>query len=84
MSRRSRPAPLSREAAYEAHRLAARRHELRLHEAAAPGAFVREMHDLLDAKRVAAGEMCLSDMAELGELLFLHEYGYSDGLGGGA
>ena len=38
------PAPLSLEAAREAERLAGRRHELRLREAAAPGSFLRGMH----------------------------------------
>jgi hypothetical protein len=54
-----RPAPLSREAACEAYRSAARRHELRLREAAAPGSFLREMHAALDVQRVAAGDVCL-------------------------
>jgi len=63
--------------------VAARRHELRLREAAAPGIFLREMHATLDPKRVAAGEVCLAELADLGELLFEHEYGYADGLGSG-
>jgi hypothetical protein len=74
---------LSREAAREAERSAARRHELRLREAAAPGWFLREMHAELDAKRIAAGQVCLSELADRGELLFEHEYDFSDGLGGG-
>jgi hypothetical protein len=79
----SRPAPLSREAALEAQRAAARRHELRLREAAAPGSFLREMHAALDATRVAGGQVCPGELADLGELLFEHEYGFADGLGGG-
>src|SRR5437870_9310513 len=79
----ARPAPLSLEAAREALRLAARRHELRLREAAAPGSFLREMHSALDAKRIAAGEICLSELADRGQLLFEHEYNFPDGLGGG-
>jgi len=79
----SRPAPLSLEAAREAHRLAARRHEVRLREAAAPGSFLREMHAALDPQRLAAGEVCLAELADLGQLLFEHEYGFADGLGGG-
>jgi len=78
-----RPAPLSLEAAREALRLAERRHELRLREAAAPGSFLREMHSALDAKRIAAGEVCLSELADRGQLLFEHEYNFADGLGGG-
>jgi hypothetical protein len=78
-----RPAPLSREAARDAEREAARRHELRLREAAAPGSFVREMHAALDAKRVAAGDVCLDELADLGLLLFEHEFNFADGLGGG-
>jgi di-heme oxidoreductase (putative peroxidase) len=78
-----RPPPLSPEAAREAYRMAARRHELRLREAAAPGAFLREMHAELDADRVAAGDVCLGELADLGQLLFEHEYNFADGLGGG-
>jgi len=81
--RLARPAPLSREAAREAHRSAARRHELRMREAAAPGSFLREMHSALDAKRVAAGQVCLGELADLGQQLFEHEYDFPDGLGGG-
>jgi len=79
----ARPAPLSLEAAREAHRLAARRHELRMREAAAPGSFLREMQSTLDPKRVADGQVCLEELADLGQLLFEHEYNFSDGLGGG-
>jgi len=79
----ARPAPLSLEAAREAERLAARRHELRIREAAAPGAFLRELHADLDANRIAAGDVCLSELADLGQLLFEHEYNFPDGLGGG-
>src|SRR5439155_318020 len=71
------------EAAREALRLAERRHELRFREAAAPGSFLREMHSALDAKRIAAGEICLSELADRGQLLFEHEYNFPDGLGGG-
>ena len=76
--------PLGREAARDAQRLAARRHELRLREAAAPGSFLREMHATLDAKRIAAGRMCPDELDDLGQLLFEHEYEFADGLGGGA
>jgi hypothetical protein len=79
-----RPAPLSLEAARAAHRSAERRHELRFREAAAPGSFLREMHAALDATRVAAGDVCLAELADRGQLLFEHEYGFADGLGGGA
>jgi mono/diheme cytochrome c family protein len=80
----ARPEPLSLEAAREAQRLAARRHELRFREAAAPGSFLRDLHAALDAPSVAAGQVCLAELADLGELLFEHEYGPADGLGGGA
>jgi Di-haem oxidoreductase, putative peroxidase len=78
-----RPPPLSREAARDAQLLAARRHELRLREAAAPGSFMRDMQSALDAKRVAAGQVCLAELADLGQLLFEHEFSFADGLGGG-
>ena len=78
-----RPAPLSLEQAREAHRLAERRQTLRLREAAAPGSFLHEMAAALDATRVAAGEVCLSELDDLGQLLFDHEYSFADGLGGG-
>jgi hypothetical protein len=42
------------------------------------------MHAGLDAERVAAGEVCLAELADLGQLVFDHEFGFSDGLGGGA
>ena len=80
----TRPAPLSLEAGREAQRSAARRHELRLREAAAPGSFLREMHAALDPQRVGAGRVCLAELADLGQLLFEHEYSYRDGLGSGA
>jgi hypothetical protein len=79
----ARPAPLSMEAAREAERVATRRHELRLREAAAPGSFLHEMHSALDAERVATGQVCLEELADLGQLLFEHEYTFPDGLGGG-
>ncbi|HYC53745.1 MAG TPA: di-heme oxidoredictase family protein [Candidatus Binatia bacterium] len=79
----SRPDPLGMDAAREAHRLAERRHELRLREAAAPGSFLRDVHAALDPQRLAAGEICAGELADVGQLLFEHEYGYDDGLGGG-
>ncbi len=80
----TRPAPLSRDAAREAKRMAGRRHELRLREASEPGSFMHEMHAALDEKRVAAGQLCLGELADLGQLLFEHEYDFADGLGSGA
>ncbi len=80
----ARPAPLSEDAAREAYRVAERRHALRLREAATPGFFLREMHAALDAKRIAAGQVCLAELADRGQLLFEHEYNFPDGLGGGA
>src|SRR5262249_47412254 len=79
----ARPAPLSLDAAREAERLAARRHELRLAEAAEPGYFLRAMSSALDAQRVAGGKVCLAELADLGQLLFEHEYNFRDGLGSG-
>jgi hypothetical protein len=54
-----------------------------MREAAAPGSFLREMHAALDAKRMAAGQICLTELADRGQQLFEHEFGFSDGLGGG-
>jgi hypothetical protein len=79
-----RPAPLSLEAARAAYHVADRRHEVRLREAAAPGSFLRAMHATLDPKRVAAGQVCLAELADRGQQLFEHEYNFADGLGGGA
>jgi hypothetical protein len=78
----SRPAPLGIESARAAHRAAARRHELRLREAAAPGALVRDLHAALDPAALEAGDACPSDLADLGQALFDHEFGAADGLGG--
>ena len=78
------PAPLGLDAARDAHRRAERRHELRLREAAVPGSFLRALHAALDPERLARGELCLAEVADLGELVFDHEYGFADGLGGGA
>ncbi len=78
-----RPAPLSLDAARDAHRWAERRQELRAREAAAPGSLVREMHAALDPTRMAAGKVCLAELADRGRLLFEHEYNFADGLGGG-
>lgn len=77
-------APLGVEAARVARAEAERRHDIRLREAAAPGTFLREMHALLPWDALAAGRMCPQDVADLGGLVFEHEYGYADGLGGGA
>jgi len=79
-----RATPLSLEAAREAHRLAARRHAIRLREAASPGSFLGEMQAALEPAELAAGDVCLPEVADLGELLFEHEYGFADGLGSGA
>jgi hypothetical protein len=71
------------DAARDAQRRAGRRHELRMREAAVPGSFLREMHAVLEPSRLAAAELCLSQVADLGELLFEHEFNYPDGLGAG-
>ena len=80
----TQPAPLSLDAARDAHRRAARRHELRLREAAEPGFFLRTMNAALDPERMARGDLCLAQVADLGELVFEHEYGFADGLGSGS
>jgi hypothetical protein len=41
------------------------------------------MHASLDPQRLAAGQMCVGELADLGQLVFEHEYGFRDGLGGG-
>ncbi|HEV7734298.1 MAG TPA: di-heme oxidoredictase family protein [Candidatus Binatia bacterium] len=76
-------APLGIDAARAAYADAERRHEIRLREAAEPGTFLREMHALLPWDELAAGRMCPQEVADLGGLVFEHEYGYADGLGGG-
>jgi hypothetical protein len=53
-------------------------------EAAAPGSFLRTLHTALDPERVAAGEVCLGELADLGRQLFAHEFGFADGFGDGA
>ena len=73
--------PLGIEAARVAHRMAARRQSLRFREAVEPGWFLRRLHERLDEPGLAAGQVCLSELADLGSLLFEHEYGYADGLG---
>src|SRR5262249_34897832 len=62
---------------------AARRQEIRFAEAATPGTFVRTMHAALDPGRIAAGDVCLAELADAGQLLFEHEFDFADGLGGG-
>ncbi len=79
----ARPAPLGMDAAREAHASAARRDRIRLREAAAPGTFLRDMAAMLPYDDLAAGRKCVAEVADLGELVFDHEYGYADGLGGG-
>lgn len=79
-----RTAPLGLDAARAAQRAAARRHDLRLREAAAPGSFLRAMHDRLDPERFSAAGACPAELADLGQLVFEHEFAFSDGLGGGA
>jgi hypothetical protein len=79
-----RPAPLSLEAARDAHRRAERRQAIEVREAQSPGSFLREMHAALDPDRVAAGDVCWTELADRGQLLFEHEFAFADGLGGGA
>jgi mono/diheme cytochrome c family protein len=76
-------APLSMEAAREAHRAAERRHDLRFREAAEPGFFLRTAGAALEPTGLAAGRVCLAEVAELGQMVFDHEYGFADGLAGG-
>jgi hypothetical protein len=42
------------------------------------------MHAALDVERMAAGDICISELVECGQSLFEHEYGYADGLSGGS
>lgn len=77
------PAPLSLEAARAAQRVAAERHQLRMREAAAPGSVLRDFRAALDPGQLAAGQLCLHEVAALGQLVFEHEYGFADGLGSG-
>ncbi|HEY2775991.1 MAG TPA: di-heme oxidoredictase family protein [Candidatus Binatia bacterium] len=78
-----RPAPLSMDAARDALRTAERRQDLKLREAASPGALMREVHAKIGAKDLAGGQVCPSELAELGERLFEHEFNFADGLGSG-
>lgn len=80
----SRPEPLGAEAARLAHRRAERAHALRVREAREPGAFVSDLERALDHAAMARGELCLAVVADLGQLVFEHEFSYADGLGGGA
>lgn len=77
------PAPLSMEAARDAHRAAERRHDLRFREAAEPGYFLRTVGAVLEPERLAAGRLCLDEVATLGQMVFEHEYAFHDGLAGG-
>lgn len=81
--RPTRPLPLSVEAGRDAHRRAERRQEIRLREAAAPGAFLRDVRARLDPVRMAAGDLCVDELSDLGQLLFEHEFSYADGLAAG-
>lgn len=76
-------APLGMEAARDAHRAAERRHDLRFREAADPGYFLRTVGAALEPERLAAGGLCLDDVATLGQMIFDHEYAFRDGLAGG-
>jgi hypothetical protein len=55
-----------------------------MREAQAPGALLRDLHATLEPTRLAAGEVCPGELADLGQLLFEHEFNFRDGLGGGA
>lgn len=79
----AQPAPLGIEAARAAYAAAARRDTIRQREAFAPGTFLREVQAMLPWDDLAAGRHCVAEVADLGELVFEHEYGYADGLGGG-
>jgi hypothetical protein len=69
-----RPAPLSMDAARDAARVAARRHELKLREAAAPGTFVRTLHDALasdDGQFLSRGDLlafAVDDFSSIAQL----------------
>jgi hypothetical protein len=75
--------PMSLEAARTAHRIAARRHAFQLHEAASPGYLLRTVDAVLDPGELRAGRYCVDEVADLGRLVFEHEFDFADGLGGG-
>jgi hypothetical protein len=80
------PLPLDRltlEGAREAHRRAELRRHLRFMEAVTPGYTTRMTAPLVEQERVSAGQVCFSDIYEVGRILFEHEYSFADGLGGG-
>lgn len=80
------PLPLDRltlEGAREAHRRAELRRHLRYMEAVSPGYTTRTTAPLVDQQRISAGQVCFADIYEVGRVLFEHEYGFADGLGGG-
>jgi hypothetical protein len=52
-----------------------------MREASVPGSFLREMHASLDTDRMAADDICLDELADRGEMLFEHEFSFTDGLG---
>ena len=68
---RRRGAPTVRRAA---HRIAERRQDVRLREAADPGFFLRTANAELEPERLAAGRLCVTTVAELGQMVFEHEY----------
>jgi hypothetical protein len=74
--------PLSLEAGREAHRRAELRRHLRFLEAAEPGFFLKATARAAAEERIDAGEVGLPELYEIGRLLFEHEYGFEDGLGG--
>jgi hypothetical protein len=56
---------------------------MRFREAAMPGAFVQELGRRLEPARVAKGDVCLAELADLGQLVFEHEFTLQDGLANG-
>ena len=83
--RSTRPAPLSLEAAREAHRAGGA--PPRAAPARGGGAGLLPARDARRARRRSAWPRARSvsaELADLGQLLFEHEYGFADGLGGGA
>ncbi len=75
------PDPMSLEAARDAHRRAARRRYWRLRDAARPGAFLDAVEAVFSFERLESTPPCPDELADLGEMLFEHEFTGADGLG---
>jgi mono/diheme cytochrome c family protein len=84
--RPANPLPLQRltlEAARGAFRWWDLRRHLRFMEALEPGYTLRVTAEAAPQAGIDAGQVCPSDLYELGAVLFRHEYSFADGLGNG-